>query len=124
MIDSIGSKMKDYAPLVLRIGLGLLVILIAVREFREFRNAQQFATGAAMIGGGVLVIIGFLTRWAAMAILVAILFRILPYPGWRVVIDAGSQVWFTLIILSLGVYFSGGGKMSVDLKNKQKHDKG
>ena len=125
MLDNIGGKFKDYAPLVLRMGLAVLVIVNGAGLLRDVGSRQigELVVAGVFMLGGLLVLIGFLTRWAAAALIIVLLIQILDYPRLRAITDSDHQYLFAALMMSFAIYFAGGGEMSVDLKQKRKQEK-
>ncbi len=123
MVDKIGSQFKDYAPFVLRLALGVVFIIQGVRDLTRLGSSPPVWTlvsvGVSVVGG-LLVLIGLLTRWAAAALLIVTVVAIADWPGFRVIHDRNHQLLFAALMMSLAVFFSGGGDWSVDMKNKRK----
>ena len=71
--------------------------------------------------GGLFCLMGFLTRWAACALAVLILFIIVDDHQWRIFYLSDHQPWLAYFILALALYGVGGGKWSVD-EGKKKRD--
>ncbi len=123
MVDAIGSKFKDYAPFLLRLGLGTIFIisgvLAAVRLSPSPPLWDALSAGVQVLCG-LLVLIGWLTRWAAAGLAALMLALIIQGPKLHAFIDRQDQWMFAYLVMSLAVYCTGGGKLSVDLRNKRK----
>jgi putative oxidoreductase len=129
-VDTLGEKYKDYAPLVARIILGVAFILHgylklsnmgqAVDMFAQFglNPAAAFAWAAALAEfvGGLLVLVGFGTRYGALAILVTMLvatFKI--HIGlYHQNFIGGYELPLVYAFVALSLVLSGAGKFSID----------
>lgn len=125
MVDSIGSRLKGYAPLMIRIGLGIIMILEGAEDVRRLGGASAglMAKTAVELLGGVFVLIGFLTRWAALGITIVVAMRIWSTYQIAVLESSNRQVWFAVLMMGLALYCAGGGDLSVDNRQKKKEGK-
>ena len=123
MIDKIGSSFRVYAPLVLRIGLAVIILMMGAHELSDSTQTVDKVVGGALILGGVLVLIGFMTRWAAAGLVALVIFHIVNDLGADILTDPREHLWLAVMAMSLSVYCSGGGEMSVDLRKKRKEEK-
>ena len=124
MIDRIGGGLKDYVPLMLRVGMAVIFILQGAHSLIELTrspNAWKILWSIVEILGGLFCLMGFLTRWAACALAVLILFIIVDDHQWRIFYLSDHQPWLAYFILALALYGVGGGKWSVD-EGKKKRD--
>jgi putative oxidoreductase len=140
MLDKIGGAFRDYAPLVLRLGLGIIFFYHGSQKLLGIFGGpglSGFAAGLEKMGfsppmlwavlaavaeflGGIFVALGFLTRWAAAGLVVVMLVAIFKaHAG-----DPFSQVEFALacLTMALALFFTGGGKGSLDLRIKVKKE--
>ena len=94
MIDRVGEELKDYAPLMLRIGLAVIFIIHGAEAVPDVKSphAAKIITMVIELIGGLFCLIGFLTRWAA----------------------------FALLMMSAALWGLGGGRVSLDEKQKKK----
>ncbi len=123
MVDSIGGKFKDYAPFLLRLGLGVIFIINGVHAVSRLGSSPplwEAASAGLQVLCGLLVLIGWLTRWAALALAVLMLVRIIQGPQLHAFIRTEHQWLFAYLMMGLAVFCLGGGKCSVDLRNKRK----
>jgi uncharacterized membrane protein YphA (DoxX/SURF4 family) len=123
MIDRIGGGLKDYVPVMLRVGLAVIFILQGAHSVINLTNsasAWKIVFAAVEILGGLFCLIGFLTRWAAFALIVLIIYRIINGPQLYAFTRWDHQVWFATLVLAFACYGLGGGKWSVDEKQKKK----
>lgn len=123
MLDKIGNGFRAYAPLVLRLGLAVIIVMEGAQWLRGSSSMENIILGGAEILCGVLILIGFLTRWAAATLVVLVVFMIIRGLGHYIVTDPDEHLWLAVLAMSLSVYFSGGGEMSVDLRRKRKEEK-
>jgi uncharacterized membrane protein YphA (DoxX/SURF4 family) len=122
MIDKMGSEMKDYAPLIVRLGLSIIFILqgaVGVRGLRSASTAEIVTTCVELLGG-LFLLIGFMTRWAGFALAVLMIWVIAKGPRLDAFTDPNDQILLALMVLSLVAWMLGGGRMSLDEKAKKK----
>lgn len=126
MIDSMGKKMRDYAPFMLRLALGVLFIVKGIDDVRHLSGHPPFwsvVTAVAELLCGLLVLIGLLTRWAAFALALIMFVGLIRICGsFGSIVDYREEHhWmFTYLMMSLALWGLGGGECSVDLRNKRK----
>jgi uncharacterized membrane protein YphA (DoxX/SURF4 family) len=123
MLDRIGGGFKDYVPLILRLGLATVFILqgaLLVPEMGRSPHVSAVITMAVELLGGLFCLIGFLTRWAAFGLGALMLWQIIEYHGFRVFYQEHHQLPFALLIMSFASFGLGGGKYSLDEKQKKK----
>jgi uncharacterized membrane protein YphA (DoxX/SURF4 family) len=123
MVDTIGGKCKDYAPFVLRLGLGMVFIMWGVQDLSQLSASPPLWTAAAAglkVLCGLLALIGWLTRWAAAGLATLMIIYIVQVPQLHAFIHREDQWAFAYLVMSVAVFFTGGGKCSVDLRNKHK----
>ena len=123
MIDRVGSGLKDYAPLILRLGLATIFILqgaLLVPEMGRSPSLETVITMVVQLLGGLFCLIGFLTRWAAFGLGALMLWEIIHHHGFYVFYKPNHQLPFALFAMSLALYGLGGGKHSLDDKQKKK----
>lgn len=123
----------DWATLILRIAVGLVMIAHGVKHARGrvkttnwfagmgFRNApfQWFASTATEIGVGVLLIAGLLTSFAAagvIGILFVAFWVVHRKAGFWITArpDEGWEYVFTLSAVALAIAITGAGEASID----------
>jgi uncharacterized membrane protein YphA (DoxX/SURF4 family) len=123
MIDRIGGGLKDYVPVMLRVGLAALFIVQGATSLTKLHGGSSTKTvviAVVEILGGLFCLIGFATRWAACALALLILFLIIDDHQWRVFYLPERQPYLAYLVLSLALYGVGGGKWSVDEGKKKK----
>lgn len=123
MIDRIGGGLKDYVPVMLRVGLAAIFIVqgaFSLTRLHGGSSAKTIVIAVVEILGGLFCLIGFATRWAACALAVLILFIIVDDHQWRVFYLRDSQPYLAYFVLALALYGVGGGKWSVDDGKKKK----
>jgi putative oxidoreductase len=129
-VDTLGEKYKGYAPLALRLILGISFIIHgylklsnmgqAIDMFAQFgfNPAAAFAWAAALAEfvGGLLVLVGFGTRYGALAILATMLvatFKI--HIGlYHQKFIGGFELPLVYAFIALALVLWGAGKFSVD----------
>ena len=123
MIDRIGGGFKDYVPVMLRLGLAAIFIVQGAFSLTRLHGSSSTKTiliAVVEILGGLFCLMGFLTRWAACALAILILFIIFDDHQWRVFYLRESQPYLAYFVLALALYGVGGGKWSVDEGKKKK----
>lgn len=127
MIDKMGSTFKEYAPFVLRVGLATIFIILGARHLTSLGgspSAGEIVSAVVEILGGLFVLIGFLTRWAAAALVVLVIVEIAHRHHFRAFVEESRQLWFATLVMGVALYFLGGGKWSVDASNRRKKEEG
>ena len=123
MIDRIGGGLKDYVPFMLRMGLAAIFIVHGAFSLTRLHGGSSTKTiiiAVVEILGGLFCLIGFATRWAACALAALILFIIIDDHQWHIFYLRDSQPYLAYLVLALALYGLGGGKWSVDEKQKKK----
>lgn len=122
---------RDYAPLVLRLVTGVIFMLHGWQKLQGglpgvtglvgslgFPMPEVFAVLliAAELGGGILLILGLLTRWAAkFTALVALVALVLVHlPNGFSLSTGGYEYILLLLAASVSLMLSGPGKWSLD----------
>ena len=123
MIDKIGSSFRAYAPLVLRMGLAVIIVMMGAEMLTDRYQTVDRIVGGVLILCGVLVLIGFMTRWAAAGLVALVIFQVINDLGADIFLNPNDHLWLAVMAMSLSVYCSGGGEMSVDLRKKRKEEK-
>lgn len=125
------NSMRDYAPLVLRLVTGVIFMLHGWQKLQGgipatagfvgslgFPMPEVFAVLliAAELGGGILLILGLLTRWAAKALVVVSLVALfmVHLPNGFFMATGGYEFILLLLAASVSLMFSGAGKWSLD----------
>ena len=118
------EKLKEYAPLILRIGLG--TIFIYHGQGKVFGAGHQFGTAWNPSGmpvilqtlvawgellGGTAILIGFLTELAALGIIIIMIGAIITVHGENgfSMMNGGFEYNFALIMMCLSLIASGPG---------------
>lgn len=102
--------LEQIAPLILRLALGAIFI---VRGYRKLKNAektlQMRIAIAAELGGGILLLTGFLTQIGAIAIVLDRISAIRKnkFQNW--------EIDLILLASAISLIFLGPGILSVDL---------
>ena len=134
MIDKVGSNFKDYAPVVSRLGLGIIMIVAGGRvlgkahdglayDLMTLRGLPDLVWGLLALIAGLLVLIGFATRLAALFLFVIFMVMVFVWYKADVVTDYKLHLHLACLALSLSVFCAGGGEYSVDYKLQQKKAK-
>jgi putative oxidoreductase len=128
---------QPFLFLVLRIGLGILLLL---KGFSFLSNSSQleelilqsrFKTGSAFLVsyiafahlfGGVFIIIGLLTRWVVALQLPILIGAVFFVNIGKDVFGIGSEFWLAILVLALLILFlvKGAGTLSIDEYIKKK----
>jgi len=123
MIDRIGGGLKDYVPVMLRLGLASIFIVrgaFSLTHLSGGSSAKSVVIAVVQILGGLFCLMGFLTRWAACALAILVLFIIADGPRWGIFYVNSDQHHLALLVMALALYGVGGGKWSVDEGKKKK----
>ena len=123
MIDRVGEGFKDYAPFILRMGLATIFILQGaqmVGDMGKHPSVHEIVTMVVQLLGGLFILIGFFTRWAAFALGALMLWLIIDGPAFKALYHPSYQLPFALFIMSAALFAIGGGKWSMDEKMKKK----
>ena len=132
---SVFDKWSDLGLLILRVGIGALFMIVhgfpklagGIDKWESVGKAVSylgikfgysawgFAAATAETLGGLLLILGFAHRPAALALFVtmcvAAIWKYYPFGGW----DAAAHPT-AMAIVCLGLLFTGPGKLSLDAK--------
>ncbi len=124
MLDRIGGGFKDYVPFGVRLGLATIFILqgavMVADDMGKHPHLSEIITMVVQLLGGLFCLIGFLTRWAAFALGALVLWQIIDRHGFYVFYRLHDQLWLALFILCFAAFGLGGGKWSLDEKQKKK----
>ena len=145
MLNKIAGRFKDYAPLFLRLGVGIVFVFHGLQKmFGLFDGPGLEGFGRSLaklgfepgtlwavlvagseLGGGLLIIFGFLTRYAAAALCCVMAVAIIRGHGLSTFsIEAGGfEYAFVLFMASFSLLLSGGGNCSLDDSKRQKKSK-
>lgn len=129
------EKMRDLAPLVLRVVTGLI---FAMHGFQKLQNGmpgvESMLTGfgfpapallaillvAAELGGGILLILGLYTHWAAKILaFVAFVALVMVHLREGFFLPMGYEFILLLFAASFSLMITGPGKYSLDRKVKK-----
>ena len=125
------SAWSDYAPLVLRLATGTIFALHGLQKLQGglpgttgfvsslgFPMPEVFAVLliAAELGGGILLILGLLTRLAAKALVIVSLFALflVHFANGFFMATGGYEYILLLLAASVSLMLTGGGKWSLD----------
>lgn len=123
MIDRIGSGFKDWAPLILRLGLCTLFISQGARDLLDLdrgSGALAIVTAIVELLGSLFCLIGFMTRWAAFGFVILTIVLIVEGPQLEAFIHRNRQLLFAELVMAFALYGLGGGKWSLDESKKKK----
>ena len=123
MIDRIGGGFKEYAPFILRLGLAVIFIGSGARNLANLGSSpstSEIVIAVVGILGGLFCLIGFLTRWAACALMILMLWLLWRAGDFRALTHWDRQITFACFAMSAALYGLGGGKWSVDEGKKKK----
>jgi putative oxidoreductase len=132
MLGKVFGGLEEYAPLLIR--LGLLAIFgyhgsqklfdlfggAGLEKTAEFFQSKDFpmpmflatVAGIGELGGGFLVGIGLITRYAAGILCIIMLVALIFFHGGRVFADGLGA--FACLILAISLLATGGAKASLD----------
>lgn len=138
MLGKVFGGLEEYAPLLIRLALAAIFIHVGVGIiFGAWGGAGLDRTaevlgappkgkydlplpilmaslaGIGALGGGFLVGIGLITRYAAATLIVILLIALFVAHGGRI-FDEGGLASFTCLIMSCSLLLTGGGKGSLD----------
>lgn len=122
---------RDYAPLVLRLATG---VIFALHGYQKLQMGLPAVTGmlegmgfpmpmvfavlliAAELVGGIMLILGFLTRWAAKSLVVVSLVALflVHLPNGFFLSTGGYEYILLLLAASVSLMLTGAGKWSLD----------
>ena len=122
------DRMQPLGLLVLRIALGAVMIAHGYQKvFGGMQHFQQMLHGlgipawmaylsaAAEFGGGILVVVGLLTRFAAFAILIDMLVAITKVHLHHGLVGAmGFEFPMGMAAIAFSLIFTGAGPISID----------
>ena len=123
MIDRVGSGFKEYAPLMLRLGLCTLFISEGARDLLDLNRSSnwfEILTAIVELLGALFCLIGFMTRWAAAGLMILTIILIVQGPQLNAFIRRESQLLFAEMVMACALYGLGGGKWSLDESKKKK----
>ena len=122
MIDRVGEELKDYAPLMLRLGLAVIFIIHGAEAVPEVRSpsVHKIVVMTVELIGGLFCLIGFLTRWAAFALGALMIYLIVDGRRFEHFVEWHYQLEFALLVMSAALWGLGGGRVSLDEKQKKK----
>ena len=135
MLQNVFQNYGQYVPLFLRVFVGGLFIYHGIPKLFDQRikgYAKQltekgihisliFATFITIIEffGGIFLVIGFITRWVAIAGLIKMLFKIITAKQIQIT-KPTYELYVLLIIMLITILILGAGPISVDLIYKLK----
>lgn len=128
---SLDSRFAPFAPLALRLGVGVVFLAHAFAKAFSFTfagTAQYFAAHGfpawtvypvflAELAGGAALIAGFRTRWVALGLVPVILGAIKPHAGngWMFTAPGGGWEYPAFLFVALvAVALGGSGAYSLD----------
>jgi uncharacterized membrane protein YphA (DoxX/SURF4 family) len=123
MIDRIGGGFKEYVPVMLRLGLAAIFIVrgaFSLTGLYGSSSTKSIIIAVVEILGGLFCLIGFMTRWAAFALVVLLIYQIADVPQWKAFYKPQDHFYLAFLVLALASYGLGGGKWSVDEGKKKK----
>src|ERR1700690_1128160 len=125
MIDRVGGGFKDYSPLILRLGLATIFILQGghmVSRMPESPPVGKIIELVVELLGGLFCLIGFMTRWSAFALGVLELWVMVNDRQFHHLTVTEYQLPFACLMMCGALYGLGGGRYSIDEKQKKKKD--
>src|SRR5258708_33730138 len=92
----------------------------AIGDLGRNPQLEPILTMVIQLIGGLFLLIGFLTRWAAFACGALMLLLIIDGPPLHALYRHGEQLPFAPLMICIASYRLGGGKNSLAEKSKQK----
>ena len=143
MLDSLGGRFKDYAPFVLRLGLGIVFLYHGSQKLFGLFGGPGLTAFSGFIGhlglhppmlwavlaavaeflGGLFVLLGFMTRYAAGGLVCVMLVAVVTAHRWQVFSKPEAELAFACLAMSTALFFLGGGELSLDLKRRRKKER-
>lgn len=131
MTCSYMDSWREYAPTVLRLATGVIFALHGWQKLQGgipatagfvgslgFPMPELFAVLliAAELGGGIMLVLGLLTRWAAKALVVVSLVALflVHLPNGFFMATGGYEYILLLLAASVSLMLTGAGKWSLD----------
>jgi putative oxidoreductase len=123
------NRLQPLGLLVLRLALGVIMIAHGWQKISDHTHGiagmmhqlglppfMAYLVVAAEFGGGILVLIGFLTRIAALAIFIDMLVAILKVhlPHGLFSINGGFEFPLACAAIAFALIFSGAGPIAID----------
>ncbi|MES2668321.1 MAG: DoxX family protein [Patescibacteria group bacterium] len=122
---------SDFGPLVLRLATGVIFVF---HGWQKLQSGLPGVTGlvdslgfplpavfavlliAAELGGGILLILGLLTRWAAKSLVIVSLVALflVHFPNGFSLATGGYEYIMLLLAASVSLALTGAGKWSLD----------
>jgi len=109
----------DLAPLVLRLAIGIIFVVHGLPKVKNINSFMGFI-GVCELLGGIALILGFLTSWAALGLIIIMLGAIYKKTvEWKVPFftleKMGWEYDFLIIAGCLALLFVGPGSYSADM---------
>ena len=114
MLDKYGSKYSDYAPVLLRLALGLTFIVHGSRHLDVHHHAvgHHLVTAIELVGG-VLVLIGLATREAAAVLGCLALWNFLSGHGLETLREPLDHFNLACLTVCGALILMGAGRLSI-----------
>ena len=132
MLGKMFGGLEEYAPLLVRLGLGTVFGFFGAQKLLGWfggpgleKTADAFAglgfpipafmaalAAIGELGGGVLVALGLVTRYAAAILCIVMIVALFAAHGGRIFADGLPA--FCCLILAISLLATGGGKVSCD----------
>jgi len=131
-----GEKMRDLAPFLLRVVVGLIFIM---HGYQKLTMGVEGVTGflgglgfpmpalfavlliAAELGGGILLVLGVLTHWVAKILaLVALVALVTVHLQNGFFLPGGYEFILLILVASISLVLTGPGRYALD-KKMRKH---
>lgn len=124
------DQVRDFAPTVLRVVTGVIFAVHGWMKVGSFEGVTgmvaslgfplpaffAFLLIAAELGGGIMLITGFLTRWAAKSLVIVSLVALfgVHFANGFFVNEGGYEFILLLLAACVSLVLSGAGKWSLD----------
>lgn len=117
-VDRLGSRFRDWCPMMLRLTLGMIVLMNGMRHFWDAPHPTYWClveSGAELLGG-LFVLLGLYTRLAAMGLAGLMIVKVALRYHYLAFTQTSSQWVFACLMIAVALFIMGGGKYSLDLR--------
>lgn len=106
---------EQFAPLLLRLTLGVVFLFWAYRRFLQKKSTKDIVYLVIDALVGILLVIGLLTQLAALAASLLFLIHLINKIRDRAFLTNGINYYFILLIISLCILLTGPGRLAIDM---------
>ncbi len=107
--------LDGFAPLLLRLTLGIVFMLWARDKVRQKSSLKNKQIGVIEIIIGILLIIGYITQIAALAAVILLGIRLIQKIKDKAFFTDGVNYYFILFMIALSLLLTGPGFIAFDL---------